>query len=194
MKTFGKLLAIAMIAIASLSTTAFAQEGGGSGGDKNIRFGPLGLAVGVVNVQMDFKLNNEWTLGPSVAFVNWEDDDSVYTNDIEISGYSFGARANWFNNGVFTDGFYIGPALHYTSIEAKVNDGGTEFKADGSVLVASSIFGYGWFWESFNILLGGGIAIPLGDKEVTIKENGVETESVRITSSFAAEFTLGWTF
>jgi outer membrane autotransporter protein len=143
-------------------------------------------------------MNSNWTLGPSLSYWNFKtrDDDNVFDEKISIKAYAFGARANWFKNGVYKDGLYLGPALTYAHAEAKVTDktSGDEFKGTASAVVASCLVGYGWFWDSFNIMLGGGLSVPLGDRQVTVKNTTTgETEKDDVYGGFTADFSLGWT-
>lgn len=56
------------------------------------------------------------------------------------------------------------------------------------------LVGYGWFWDSFNMMLGGGAAVPFGESKVEVTDpNGVKTEK-DVRSGLAIEFSLGWTF
>lgn len=180
--------ALVFIATITFSGSVFAQ-------DMNFRFSPLGVLVGAINVSLDYQISPNWTLGPQLVYWNIDvDREGVLTEDISIKAIGGGVRGNWFKNGTYTEGLYVGPALDYVSVEASSSDAFGTVEGDVSTLVASGIVGYGWFWESFNILLGGGLSIPLGEAEVTVRDSsGTETKS-NVGSGLAAEFSLGWTF
>jgi hypothetical protein len=194
-----KKLILALILVSSMASTSHAGFDGAkdSSNTMNFRFGALGLLVGVLSVDLDFKMDQEWTLGPSLELVNMKVDRSAgYNDDFKVKGSNVGLRANWFKNGVFTDGLYVGPSLNYTSIKVTTTDASNqEISASGSVLIARCLVGYGWFWESFNMMLGGGLAVGLGDAKVEVKDStGTNTKDVSIGSGLALEYTLGWTF
>jgi len=194
MKKFTNVF-VAVAMMLSLSGNAFAQEGGSSK-DWNIRLGVFTTIIGGISLDLDYKVSPEWTVGVTGGIFDTDIDSDKYEDDINVKGSNFGVRANWFYNGVYTDGFYIGPALTYITRDVEVKDDfGDKITASGSTMALSSLFGYGWFWENFNMMLGGGLVLPLGDKEATLKDSGTgEEEEVDLTGGFLGEFTVGWTF
>ncbi len=187
-----KKIFVAVAAVAALhSVNVFAA----SSSSMNVRFNPIGLAIGVFNLNMDFVVAPEWTVGPEIGLVNRTyGKESALVDDIKVKGYSFGARANWHRNGVFSDGLYVGPALNYVSVTAESRDAAGKIEGSASALVATGLVGYGWFWDSFNILLGGGLAVPLGDAKVEVTDTAGNKTQSNISSGFALEFSLGWAF
>src|SRR4051812_32839201 len=102
---------IACVCLLVASSSAFAV---GKSDTMNFRFDPLGLLLGMASVNLDIAVNPEWTVGPQLAY--WQlkvGQAGDFTSDFEVKAYSFGARANWFANGVYTDGLYVGPSLRY---------------------------------------------------------------------------------
>lgn len=182
-----------LIVIFALTTT---QAHASSGDSMNFRFNPIGLLIGAVDVSLDFVVTDEWTLGPQFSYVDFSlNSSSGFTNKVEVSGIGGGLRGNWFYNGVFTDGFYVGPGLTYTNVSAKVSNATESAEGSVSSVVASALFGYGWFWDSFNILLGGGFATILSNPKVKVVEsNGTTTEYEARKGGLALEFSLGFTF
>jgi hypothetical protein len=165
----------------------------------NLRFSPIGLLASAILVNYDVAVNSNWTLGPEVIYMNFNIDSSgTYSSEINIKALGLGARGNWFKNGVYTAGLYVGPSLRYLSVKGEENfsDGSGQSTASASGLLASGLVGYGWFWDSFNIMLGGGLSLPLGDLKVeTTDSNGVKTEEdISNGGGLALEFSLGWTF
>ncbi len=183
-----KILVIVAAALSLQSASAFAA----SGDTMNFRFSPLGLVFGLLSVSMDFKVSEDWTVGPRGSY--WRLKYDGILSEVEVTAYGFGGRANWFKNGVFTDGLYLGPSIEYASAKATVTDSAGGSSATASLLFAQAIVGYGWFWDSFNIMLGGGLSLPLGDADLETTENGVKTKRSVSSGNFAAEFSLGWTF
>ncbi len=164
----------------------------------NVRVGALGLFIGILGVDVDFELDSNWTVGPTLSFGSFtiKEESSTFLEDYKVSFFQAGLRANWFKNGVFTDGLYIGPSATYTNVELKTRDSGGEVSADASALYISGLVGYGWFWENFNMMLGGGLSLSLGDSDITVRESNGTTTSVRSnpTGGLALEYTLGWVF
>lgn len=191
---FRKMSFIAIIVL-SLSSSAWAQktEYASDARKVNIRVGPLGLLLGYLNADVDFKVGQEWTAGPSIGYLRW----NLEAGGVKYSATAFqlGLRTNWYFQGTaINDGWYFGPGLTYSKATVESN----EYEATAMGLIASGIVGYNWMWENFNIMLGGGMflsTIP-GEVEVTRKSNGVkEKVSVgRGPSGITAEFTLGWAF
>jgi hypothetical protein len=166
-----------------------------SGSKYNFRFSPINLLVGSAVIALDFQLNDQWTLGPELSYWNASLTLNRTTGQkIDVNMSSIGARANWFKNGIYTDGFYIGPFARYskTSINAT---GSTTITGDASGVTAGSLFGYGWFWESFNMMLGGGGALATGQSTLVVTDSsGNRTEVPDRGIGLALEYTLGWTF
>lgn len=159
----------------------------------NFRFSPLGLLFGYLNADLDFKVGQEWTLGPSLGYLSWN-LDSLGTN-YNVTAYQIGARANWYFDGTaINDGWYFGPSINFVSVKVDSND----YSASTTGIGLTGIVGYNWMWESFNIMLGGGLsgATTPGEVEVTRKStNTKEKVSVgRSSAGLALEFTLGWAF
>lgn len=162
----------------------------------NFRFSPLPLLIGGINIDLDMAITPEWTLGPELVYLNYTMSRSgSLTKDISAKAYSLGVRGNWYKNGVHTDGLYLSPALTYANVSVSSADASGTISADGNGIFLKGIAGYGWFWDSFNILLGGGLSTGLGSSKVKVKDStGTTTQEVDIQGGFAAEFTLGWTF
>lgn len=159
----------------------------------NFRISPLSLLVGGIAANFDMAINSEWTVGPTVSYLNWKiGKGSTLSEDISLSAYSIGARANWYKNGVHSDGMYLAPALVYSAATATA---GTS-KGEASGLFLSGVIGYGWFWDSFNMLLGGGFSTGLGNSKVQVKDSatGQTTETSLQNGGLALEWTTGWTF
>lgn len=183
MKFFSAIVVSLLISVSALA------EGDKGKGTTNVRFSPIGLLIGLINVEVDFKVNENWTMGPTLAFWNFsvgETGSNLFGTD--VSFFSLGGRANWYKNGIHTDGLYVGPSLSYNTV--KLKSGSDSASASG--LVASGLVGYGWFWESFNMHLGGGLSLPLGSLKAEV--NGEEYAARGGSAGLAIEYTLGWTF
>lgn len=99
----------------------------------NIRFYPVNLVAALVSVDFDFKIADQWTLGPSLSYWKFKiDKGGSFTNDFQINRYRIGARANWFKNGAFTDGLLFGPSIDYVNIDLSTADSSGPVTAKGS--------------------------------------------------------------
>ncbi len=164
----------------------------------NFRFSPLGLIVGSININLDIVVAPDWTVGPVINYWRYSSssDRTVFSKDFETTAYGFGARANWFKNGNFTDGLYVGPGLSYANVKVTTTDStGDSVTGSASVMLASCLVGYGWYWDSFNMMLGGGASLGLGDTKVKVEtSSGSSTEVSSTMAGVALEYSLGWTF
>jgi Protein of unknown function (DUF3575) len=161
----------------------------------NIRFGPLGLLIGFDSLHFDVAVAPDWTVGPEVTYMKWDLSDTQF-NSLNWQEYSIGARANWFNNGVYNDGFYVGPSLSYQVAKLSATDN-TGYYADVSTsyFVLGCLGGYGWFWDSFNIMLGLGAKTSLTSPTVTVNTStGPTSVSIGVVSGIDTEFSLGFKF
>jgi hypothetical protein len=180
-----------------LSTSAaLAQtETSGSGSKYNFRFSPLGLIVGLASISLDIAIHPEWTVGPELSYAKFNVNTSgTNPTSLDVNLASAGLRANWFKNGVYTDGLYVGPFVRYakTSINAS---GATTVTGETSGVAAGSLIGYGWFWDSFNMMLGAGAAVASGESNMVVTDsNGNRTAIPNRGVGLAGEFSLGWNF
>jgi len=162
----------------------------------NFRFSPLGALIGIYSTQLDINSGDQWTVGPSASY--WKmtvDKKDNLVEDIKVEAWAIGVRANWYKNGVYSDGLYVAPSLHYFDADARSRDVLGEVKGSGTGFTAQAVAGYGWYWESFNILLGGGVSVPMGNAKLTVTDSvGNRTESDAFKTRIAFDFTLGWTF
>src|SRR5262249_20509216 len=149
------------LALIALLALPLANANAASGDAMNFRFSPIGLIIGAINVGMDFQVNENWTVGPELTYWRFavsSTKNATFNEDFEITAFGGGTRANWFRNGVFTDGLYVGPHLDYASVKVTGRDVyGADVEASWSGVIAGCLVGYGWYWDSFNIMLGGGI-------------------------------------
>lgn len=181
-----------ILGLSGAADSAFA-----TGGEYNFRFSPVVLLIGAVDLNFDIQVSPEWTVGPSLTFWKFElNSTGTFTEKYSVSAFAFGARGNWFKNGVFTDGLYVGPSLQSAKVKVETRDSIGAVTGEANILIASGIVGYGWFWDSFNMMLGGGLAVGMGGSDVTVTDSSGTTTTVksRPTGSLALEYSLGWTF
>ncbi len=188
--------ALILLTVLMSTSAAFAQSAiSGTGSKYNFRFSPIGLVVGLAGVTLDVAVCSDWTVGPELSYAKFKVNASgTNQTSFDVSLASAGVRANWFKNGVYTDGLYVGPFVRYakTSIDAS---GSTTVTGEVAGVAVGSLVGYGWFWNSFNMMLGGGAAVASGSSNMVVTEsNGNRTEIPNRGVGLAGEFSLGWTF
>ena len=188
--------ALILLTVLLSTSQAFAQSGMNSTGSKyNFRFSPLSLLIGVANVSLDVTIAPDWTLGPSLSYAKFKiDANGNNGTSYDVNLASAGVRANWFRNGVYTDGLYVAPFVTYlkTSIEAS---GTTTVTGDAAGVAFGGIVGYGWFWNSFNMMLGAGAAAATGESNMVVTDNnGNRTDVPNRGVGLTGEYTIGWTF
>lgn len=187
-------LAISIVGF-SIATSARAD-----GRDQwNARLGALGLLIGAFDVKLDYAANNQWTVGPELF--SWKFKMSAESGttqaDADLSAFGLGVRANWFKNGTYQDGLYLGPSFNYFSFNATATDSlGASAEGSANGWVAACVVGYGWFWQNFNMMLGGGLSIPFSGGDVSVTDSTGQTTKYKTSKngSLAVEYSLGWTF
>lgn len=163
----------------------------------NIRFEPLRWAVNNFSINvLDIKVSSNWTVGPELGYLKYSVSSAGNSSSkIYVDTSFIGVRTNWFKNGVYTDGLYVAPFARFVKTDISAPSGSTiAGKASSSVL--GCFIGYGWFWNSFNMMLG--ISPVIGSSwspVVVTDQTGFNTNHLSDRFADAAgEYTLGWTF
>lgn len=147
----------------------------------NLVFSPISILVGILNAELDFKLNPHWVVGPEFAVVNWS------IGSLSLKGSSFGATARYYFHPVFSDSWYVAGSAESSNLEVK---SGTA-SASASGLSVSFKGGYHWFWDSFNLQLGLSFtSLPYGKLEV--KESNGSIKDSYTPVSTGLEFNFGF--
>lgn len=190
-----KRVLLCVISLMFASSTFAAEK---AANEWNFRFSPIGFLVGSVGVDLSKAITPEWTIGPELQVMKLSlpvSDGSVYTSDYEISSSRIGVRANWYKNGNFTDGLYVGPSLAYFAAKVTTTDSFGTVTGEASGMLLGCVIGYGWFWDSFNMTLAGGATAGLGDTKITVTDSSGEVTDVSSAGAgLALEYNLGWTF
>lgn len=193
MNTTSKLIVL-FVTLASLNVFAAENQPAASASsnvskDWNFRFGPVGLLIGLVNLEMDYKINNKFTIGPSLAFWN------LKLLDVTIRASSIGVQGRYFFDEVYTDSWYGLGKIQASKVKAEIEDNGVVYTGEGSGGGLSLGLGYHWFWDSsFNMNLGFGV--NTSTTKVKVKDslgNAYKDDAAADGGSFL-EFTLGWIF
>ena len=161
-----------------------------SGDSWNFRFSPIGALLGMVNVEFDYKLSDNWTLGPTLTYWNFS------LSGFSIKASSYGAQSRYFFNGVFNDGAYLGLQAATMSIKATITSLGVEYSGESNGAVIGAGGGYHWFWDSFNMNVGGFLYSSPATKIELKDSNGnkYDDQATSPVTGLGIEYTLGWTF
>ncbi|MBC7753071.1 MAG: hypothetical protein H7Z71_02465 [Moraxellaceae bacterium] len=165
----------------------------------NFRFSPIHAIVGYVNTNLDIAVSPNWTLGPSLGLWNFNSSSTTSSNSSNSYNYrifALGARANWFANEVYKDGLVVGPNIEFMSIDVKSKSTTSDLSGKVTATILGCYVGYGWFWQSFNQMLSGGIR-TVGSTKVKIEDSSgstVDEASGVSNTGLTLEYTLGWTF
>lgn len=101
--------------------------------DVNVRTNPIYVVIGAVNVEVDFAIDDRWTIGP------------IVTVDAVLEDYLVGVRINRYRHPRDTNGWYTGLTARYSPTGL---GSGEEFV---SVRISEH---YQWQWDNFNLALG----------------------------------------
>lgn len=165
----------------------------------NVRFAPLSLLVGWLNVDLDVRVNDQWTLGPTIGLWRANIEDNYFVGDkYQLKRNAVGVRANWSQSGSFQTGFYVSPIVQFVRAEVSgvSKSTGNDITASASGITITGIAGYQWFWDTFNLSVGGGLILGAQSSDVSVQDG---PSSYKVASSgrgtgVALDFMLGWTF
>ena len=134
----------------------------------NISINPLAFMLGIANISYERKLNDNWTLGGELAFLDIEILNTKQT------GQQFGIKTRYHFNKSFEDGWQILLGAGYLSSKATTSSTICFFSCtttSGNATVNGLYVGfvptYMWIWESFNMNLGLGVLYFNSDIDVT---------------------------
>lgn len=205
MKSMTKLFLISFLFVSVIGASALAQGAAPSStsssakeGSINARISPLGLLIGYFNADVDIKVGDQWTLGPTFSYWGFDVSSSGFTGDsMRVESKSIGARANWYKNGVFKDSLFFSPIFQYVSASATgtSRSSGSTVSASASVPVLSGLVGYHWFGQTLNMSLGAGLGFGLGSSKVKATDGTTTVESdISRSVGLALDFMIGIVF
>lgn len=162
----------------------------GSGNNMNFRFSPLGLLVGILNGDLQFKMSNQWTMGPSALVWN------LKVPDITLNATGAALSGMYYFDEVFEDSWYVSPAVGYISLTTKEKENLIDYEGNYTGLHMALGAGYIWHWESFNLSLGANWFYLLSGN-ISKKDaagNPKEDSSLAGIPSVRFDFMMGFTF
>ena len=205
MKSMTKLFLTAFLFVSMIGASALAQgdapsttSSSSKEGSVNARISPLGLLIGYFNADVDIKVGDQWTLGPTFSYWGFDVTSSGFTGDsMRVESKSIGARANWYKNGVFKDSLFFSPILQFVSASASGTSrtSGATVSASATVPVLSGLIGYHWFGQTLNMSLGAGLGFGLGSSKVKATDGTTTVESdISRSVGLALDFMIGIVF
>lgn len=190
MKTNRKVQAL-FVALCSLLTSLPARAEGDH--TMHLSVAPIPLLLGAISTNLELKVNERWTVGPSLLYWN----SKIF--DYHFSASGAGVRAAYsFRNPALQDGPYIAGGLSYAS--AKVTYRSTaygELSGEGSGFGLTGLAGYHWVLPSgFTFRVGVGLSLSkLNQIELKDSSGTVREDSFRgISGGIANEIDIGWAF
>ena len=193
-KSFPQITLAAFVFVSALVSATPAQAT-----ELNIRFAPLSLLIGWLNVDLDVRVSDQWTLGPTIGLWRTDVEDTYFVgNKYQMKRNAIGARANWSQSGSFKTGFYASPIVQFVRAEVSGTGktSGNDITASASGITLTGLAGYQWFWDAFNLSVGGGLIVGAQSSDVSVQDGA---SSYKVASSgrgtgIALDFMLGWTF
>ena len=137
-----KLLVCTVIAVFAFSKMN-AQE-------NIVKFNPLALVVGVVEVGYERVLSDSQSIQIDLGYASFNSGAFDYT------GFAAGLQYRFYVQKAKSApvGWFVGPFANYSS--AKSDNGGSDFKT--TVFAAGGVIGYQWNWEPITLDIYGGPA------------------------------------
>lgn len=109
-----------------------------------IEANPLGLLLGLFNVELNIKWNDHLTIGPVGSYAHYG----------YLSGFGVGGSAYYYFDSLFRDWFATGGGIYG---KAKGSSFGYNF--DVTTMSLYGMGGYKWLWPTFVASLGAGLQI-----------------------------------
>jgi hypothetical protein len=131
----------------------------------NVSTNPLTTLYLLPNINVEFAVTDNITLGVSgMTGGIWMHLLEKQNTDYEYSMYGYGASAKYYFNRALADSGYAKIAYDRLNVSghSKIDNTGGTVGINAYKLGA----GYMWMWSSFNIQLGGDLALTDGDGQI----------------------------
>lgn len=163
----------------------------------NVRIDPLAALGGALNVGIDHDIGSSSIFGFSFGSLNYSakaafgDEDNKL--EATINAPYLGVRAAYAFSGAFSSSWFLGVmARYYPRISFKTKDL-PEREEIGAGGFWGVDFGYQWFWQHFNIMLGYLLSFCPSKIDAQDEQSNVTTKE-SFPCGGGIEFTLGWVF
>lgn len=190
MKNIRNLIVVTLLSAASLAfgsaRTGHMTEEVAQTKFLNVRVNPLGLALGSLSGEADFRIGDKFTIGPSLSHFS---ANFFFT---ELTGWGIGARSNYYVTGsVFQDSWIVGTSVGLSTTKVRF---GTEEASNIGGFV-NALIGYQFVFKSgLNLQLALGGSWYSQDSEMTTEQGTVIDVPFYHGIKPAAEFTVGYLF
>ena len=180
------LLSMVLFCCCVMLSPAYAGQG-----DVNIRTAPVSDLIGIGNVEVDYAITHNFTVGPTLYRFNAEFANTNYENSL------YGGRVSYYFKEALAGGWLASVTAAYGQFKVTREVGGQEFSTNTNMHVYTALFSYQAMWDHFNITTGIG-ASYFSLPETVVGYSGVDV--LTINTSFMsgvvpnAEFMLGWKF
>lgn len=174
-------LALFLLFPAIACTTAHAA---GEGHSVNLYANPFGLLDVNFDGGLDFRIAQNWTLGPTFDIYN------NTSSGVKASATGFGGRINYYPHGAIASGLRL--SLIVDSLPLTVSTGGKSAKVTATTV--EGLIGYHWVGHHWNIGLGGGVAVHSGGKSVTYSDGTTANTPGFSGTNFVWELPVGYAF
>ncbi len=104
----------------------------------NLRTAPVSDAMGIYNVELDYKVSDKFTLGPMYYNFDYELSDTTYRRD------ALGIRLNYYFSGVKKGGWLLGLSGLFGTFEiseVRASDG-LNYASSTSTRIYTGMFSY----------------------------------------------------
>lgn len=169
----------------------------------DIRFNPLGLLIGMYDVEANVKVVDNVSVGPMFTYWNFDSTSKVTTFKL----YRYGARANWhlsgvFANGVYLSGYYLRENLSVSESAVEWNNTTSTYQSVRYTGTATAndfgtLIGYQWNWDAVNFNFGVGRKFSQTGS-ISVNSSAGNSKSVATSNStngsFTMDFSLGYAF
>jgi hypothetical protein len=164
---------------------------------KSIRIAPAALILGTIHLDAEFRVAPTWSVGPALSYWKLTGDYFGFSGGVTTTALGIGARATWQPAGILATGAYVSPTVMYISASSTARSGNRDISASSGMGLIAAVAGYRWYWDAFNMSLGGGAQAFLGDGKVKLQDSGYTAEvSVSKTGALALllDFMVGFSF
>lgn len=157
----------------------------------NFHFSPLAALLGIIDLGVDFKVNESWTLGPQLQFLNYKLDRA------EVKATGLGVRGEYYlGRPVFSEGWHLASELIWMDLKVTEQISGITYDGTAKGTGLGVLAVYKWVWPSqFNLDLGVGFAAA-NARDIEVRSSTGLTERVEYSNAtgLALEFAIGWLF
>ena len=177
--------------LAAIILLVISFDAAATGEKFNIRTAPVSDLIGIYNAELDYKISDSFTVGPTLHSFNYTRDNTKYSNLL------LGGRVNYYFGTALEGGWLASLSAGYGSFDVSRESGGLVYSTSSAMRIYTALFSYQAMWDSFNLTFGVGgsyFAFP----ETVSGINGVDvlTISTSFLSGFLpnAELSVGWRF